>query len=62
MNIYRAVLRNGYNVLAQKFNTVGEAEQWILQNNNNMDSTSFIQEINPAGEVVDWFYYSEGKE
>ena len=59
---YRAVLRLGYNVISRKFDTVGDAEQWILSENNNMDSTSYIQQLDDNDNVVDWFYYSKKKE
>lgn len=56
---YKAVILLGSNKLTNMFNTVGSAEQWIDSNNNNHDYTSYIQEIDNLGNVVDWFYYTE---
>lgn len=55
---YRAVVRLGSNVISQCFPTVGEAEQWIASENNNLEYVSYVQELNENNEVIDWFYYS----
>ena len=56
---YKAVIVFASHKLTNVFNTVGAAERWIDSNNNNHDYTSYIQEIDTAGNVVDWFYYTE---
>ena len=56
---YKAVIVFASHKLTNVFNTVGAAEQWIDNNNNNHDYTSYIQEIDNSGNVVDWFYYTE---
>ena len=56
---YKATIkRHGY--ISETFDTLAEAMEWLDSQNNNLESTTFIEEIDASGAVQDWFYYTKG--
>ena len=56
---YKATIkRHGY--INETFDTLAEAMEWLDSQNNNLESTTFIEEIDASGVVQDWFYYTKG--
>lgn len=59
---YLATVVMGNESYSKSFNTVGEAERWLDQNNNNGQLTTIIDEYNDKWEKVDGFFYTKEKE
>ena len=59
---YLATVITGVETYSKSFNTVGEAERWLDQNNNNGELTTIIDEYNDKWEKVDGFFYTKEKE
>lgn len=59
---YLATVVMGIESYSKSFNTVGEAERWLDQNNNNGQLTTIIDEYNDKWEKVDGFFYTKEKE
>lgn len=56
---YKATIKlSGY--VSEVFDTLAEAMAWLDSQNNNMEHTTFIEEIDASGKVQDWFYYTKG--
>lgn len=56
---FRAILDLPSGRQSMYFHTIGAAEIWIDSNNNNLEYTSIIEELNEAGQVVDWYYHTK---
>lgn len=58
---YKATIIYPMYRISEVFPTVSKAEQWLDSQNNNIEYTTTIAELNDNGEIVDWFYYTEAK-
>ena len=58
---YLATIKYGTDSWSQSFDTEEEAIQWIDENNNNLEHTAIIDEIN-GGLVVNGYLYNKGIE
>lgn len=59
---FLATIKFGEDSSSQTFNTIGEAKDWLDSQNNNLEHTTIISELDNNWNVVDWFYYTEGIE
>ena len=58
---YLATIKYGADSWSQMFNTEEEAIQWIDENNNNLEHTAIVDEID-GGIVVNGYVYNKGLE
>lgn len=61
-NKFRAVILCGSVLLTSYHETEKAAVQWIENNNNNMEWTSYVQELDSDHKIKDSFYYTTAKE
>lgn len=59
---YLATIKLGTDSSSQTFNVIGDAKDWLDSQNNNLEHTTIISELDDKWNVVDWFYYTEGAE
>lgn len=59
--MYRAVLLTGGDSISKIFYSTVDAENWLDSQNNNMEHTSYVQELDPNYRVLDWYYYTQGR-
>lgn len=57
--MYKAVILMNENSISRIFSTVADAERWLDSENNNLERTSYIQELDQDYKVKDWFYYTK---
>lgn len=57
--MYKAVILMNENSISRIFSTVVDAERWLDSENNNLERTSYIQELDQDYKVKDWFYYTK---
>lgn len=56
---YRGVICcSGQTIYSEPFKSVLEAEEWINQNNNNLELKSRVEEVNEYNLPIDWYEYS----
>lgn len=55
---YRATIFEPYGELAEEFNTIQEAAEWLDSRNNNLERTTMIDTIDDSGRKVDGFFYT----
>lgn len=58
---YKAKIIFHNTVLTRTFESIGAAESWLDSENNNLENTTIIEELDTNGKTVDWFYYTEKK-
>ena len=56
---YKATIKTT-EFISETFDTLAEAMEWLDSQNNNLEYTTFIEEIDASGKVQDWFYYTKG--
>ena len=59
---YLATIKFGYDSWSQMFDTLDKAQRWIDENNNNLEHTASIDEIEENGKFVGGFIYNQGIE
>ena len=59
---YLATIKLGADSSSQTFNTIHECKTWLDSQNNNLEHTTIISELDDKWNVIDWFYYTEGLE
>ena len=59
---YLATIKYGADSWSQLFNTADEAEQWLDENNNNLEHTAVVDELDDNGKIVDGYVYNKGLE
>lgn len=58
---YLATIINKYDRTTMLFNTMTKAEQWLDENNNNLEHTTIIDEYDENWNKTGRFVYTEGK-
>ena len=59
---YLATIKLGKESSSQTFSDIHSAKEWLDNQNNNLEHTTIISEVNDKWQIVDWFYYTEGVE
>ena len=59
---YLATIKFGEDASAQTFDDIKSAKNWLDSQNNNLEHTTTIAELNEEWIIVDWFYYTIGSE
>lgn len=59
---FLATIKFGEDSSSQTFDTIRKAKNWLDSQNNNLEHTTIISELDNKWNVVDWFYYTEGAE
>ena len=59
---YLATIKNKYDSTSMMFNTSSAAEQWLDENNNNLEHLTYIEEFDDNWEKVGSYIYTQGKE
>ncbi len=59
---YLATIKNAYDSTSQMCRTLAEAEQWLDENNNNMEHTTFIDTYDDNWRKIDSIVYTKTKE
>ena len=59
---YLATIKYGTDSWSQLFNTQEEAEQWADENNNNLEHTTMIDELDDKGKIVNGYIRNKGLE
>jgi len=58
---YIATIKHEYNSTSMMFPTVLKAEQWLDENNNNLENTTMIEEYDDNWNKIGGFVYTEAK-
>lgn len=59
---YLATIKQAYDTSSKMFNSIPAAEQWLDENNNNLEHTTIIEEFDDNWRKVGSFIYTEGKQ
>jgi len=59
---YLATIKLGTDSSSKTFDTIKEAKDWLDSQNNNLEHTTIISELDKSWHIVDWFYYTKGAE
>lgn len=59
---YIAQIKLGTDSFSRSFESVKEAKSWLDSENNNIEHTTTISEVDDKWNVVDWFVYTQGTE
>ena len=59
---YLATIINKYDRTTMMFKSISKAEEWLDQNNNNLEHTALIEEYDDNWNKIGGFVYTEGKE
>ena len=59
---YLATIKLGEDSSSKTFDTIKQAKDWLDSQNNNLEHTTIISELDKNWHIVDWFYYTEGLE
>ena len=59
---YLATIKLGTDSSSKTFSTIKEAKDWLDSQNNNLEHTTIISELDDRWRITDWFYYTDGVE
>ncbi len=59
---YLATIKLGTDSSSKTFDTIKAAKDWLDSQNNNLEHTTIISELDKSWHIVDWFYYTKGAE
>ena len=59
---YLATIKGYYDSESRMFPTEKAAQQWLDENNNNLEKTTIIEMFNDSWEKIDRYIYTEGTE
>lgn len=58
---YLATIKKYYDSTSMMFTSIAKAEQWLDENNNNLEYTAIIEEFDDNWQKVGGFVYTEAK-
>lgn len=58
--MYRGIIYLNEPVRSPDYKTIKEVQNWIDAQNNNHEYKSIVEEVDKDGNMVDWYYYTEG--